>query len=133
MDPVSRRHVWNLIQELKQNRVIILTTHSMYDLTPPRRSEPAVDRHMWCVCVIGHREEADVLGDRIAIMSHGEIKCLGTPLHLKNKYGDGYRINVTARPDAIEEAKAHINELLPGTTPHATRRHTHIADVLRAI
>lgn len=88
MDPVSRRHVWNLIQELKQNRVIILTTHSM--------------------------EEADVLGDRIAIMSHGEIKCLGTPLHLKNKYGDGYRINVTARPDAIEEAKAHINELLPG-------------------
>jgi ABC-type multidrug transport system ATPase subunit len=55
------------------------------------------------------------LGDRIAIMSHGEIKCLGTPLHLKNKYGDGYR---TARPDAIEEAKAHINELLPGNTRH---------------
>lgn len=91
---------------------------------------------MWSVCGVcgvcvigggggGHREEADVLGDRIAIMSHGEIKCLGTPLHLKNKYGDGYRINVTARPDAIEEAKAHINELLPGTTPHATRRHTH--------
>jgi len=88
MDPVSRRHVWNLIQELKQNRVIILTTHSM--------------------------EEADVLGDRIAIMSHGEIKCLGTPLHLKNKYGDGYRINATARPDAVEDAKSHIMELLPG-------------------
>lgn len=47
-------------------------------------------------------------------MSHGQIKCLGTPLHLKNKYGDGYRINVTARPDAIDDAKAHINELLPG-------------------
>ena len=38
MDPVSRRHVWNLIQQLKKNRVIVLTTHSM--------------------------EEADVLGDR---------------------------------------------------------------------
>jgi ABC-type multidrug transport system ATPase subunit len=75
------------------------------------------------------REEADVLGDRIAIMSHGEIKCLGTPLHLKNKFGDGYRINITARPDAIEEAKAHIIELLPGTrtrhTTHDTRHTTH--------
>lgn len=57
-----------------------------------------------------------MLGDRIAIMSHGEIKCLGTPLHLKNKYGDGYRLNVTARPDAVEEAKDYITELLPGTS-----------------
>jgi len=87
MDPVSRRHVWNLIQQLKKNRVIILTTHSM--------------------------EEADVLGDRIAIMSHGTIRCMGTSLHLKNQYGEGYRLNVTARPDAIPEAKEFVFKSLP--------------------
>ena len=29
MDPVNRRAVWNLIRELKQQRIVILTTHSM--------------------------------------------------------------------------------------------------------
>ncbi len=55
-----------------------------------------------------------MLGDRIAIMSHGQIKCLGTPLNLKNRFGDGYRLNVTARPDAIDQAKEVVQELLPG-------------------
>ena len=34
-----------------------------------------------------HMDEADVLGDRIAIMAEGVVKCCGTPLFLKNKYG----------------------------------------------
>ena len=32
-------------------------------------------------------EEADALGDQIAIMNHGEISCYGTPLFLKKQYG----------------------------------------------
>lgn len=32
-------------------------------------------------------EEADVLGDRIAIMDHGSVKCYGTSLFLKKVYG----------------------------------------------
>jgi len=87
MDPVSRRHVWNLIQRLKHGRVIILTTHSM--------------------------EEADVLGDTIAIMTHGTISCMGSPLHLKNRFGHGYRVNITARPGAVEEVKQFVAEALP--------------------
>jgi len=43
MDPLSKRHVWDLIQELKKSRVIILTTHSM--------------------------EEADVLADRYVFLA----------------------------------------------------------------
>lgn len=43
MDPISRRHVWDIIEHCKQGRAFILTTHSM--------------------------EEADILGDRIAIMA----------------------------------------------------------------
>jgi ABC-type phosphate transport system ATPase subunit len=29
MDPISRRHVWDVIEQAKQDRAIILTTHSM--------------------------------------------------------------------------------------------------------
>lgn len=37
-------------------------------------------------------DEADVLGDRIGIMAHGQLKCLGSSLFLKNKFGGGYKI-----------------------------------------
>jgi len=33
-------------------------------------------------------EEADVLGDRIAIMDHGQVQCYGTTLFLKKLYGE---------------------------------------------
>ena len=72
MDPVSRRDVWNLIQKLKRNKIIILTTHAM--------------------------EEADILSDRLAIVCDGKLKCVGTPLYLKNTYGDGYRISLVCDP-----------------------------------
>ena len=52
MDAVARRKVWDLILRVKEDRVMILTTHSM--------------------------EEADVLGDRIGIMKEGRLICLGT-------------------------------------------------------
>lgn len=38
-----------------------------------------------------HMDEADLLGDRIAIISHGKLKCCGSPLFLKSTYGDGYK------------------------------------------
>ena len=68
MDPVSRRDVWALIQDLKRDKTIILTTHAM--------------------------EEADALADRIAVVVDGKLKCIGTPLNLKNTYGEGYIVNM---------------------------------------
>ena len=68
MDPITRREVWKLIQDLKKNRVIILTTHSM--------------------------EEAEMLSDRVAVMVDGNIKCSGTCLFLKNTYGEGYKVEL---------------------------------------
>ncbi|GJD08798.1 ABC transporter A family member 2 [Galdieria sulphuraria] len=75
MDPVSRRHAWEMIEAAKAGRVIVLTTHSM--------------------------EEADVLGDRIGIMSKGRLRCLGTPLHLKNKFGTGYRLVILCKEENV--------------------------------
>ncbi|KAJ7195011.1 hypothetical protein O6H91_Y513100 [Diphasiastrum complanatum] len=68
MDPVTRRHVWDIIENAKRGRAIILTTHSM--------------------------EEADILGDRIAIMAKGMLQCIGTSIHLKSKFGTGYLVTI---------------------------------------
>jgi ABC-type multidrug transport system ATPase subunit len=77
MDPVTRRKVWDTINRIKRGRVVILTTHSM--------------------------EEAEILGDRVAIMSGGKLSCIGTSLHLKNKYGGGFRLSLACSdPEKVE-------------------------------
>ncbi len=59
LDPVSRVAVWNMLTRLKQERdlTILLTTHYM--------------------------DEADKLCDRIAIVDHGKLVALNSPLKLK--------------------------------------------------
>jgi len=39
-------------------------------------------------------EEADVLGDEIAIMDKGRIRAQGTSLFLKNRFGAGYELDL---------------------------------------
>ncbi|MEE9505789.1 MAG: ABC transporter ATP-binding protein [Thermoplasmata archaeon] len=61
MDPVSRRAVWEFIEELKnRKRTIILTTHYM--------------------------EEAEQLCDRVGIIDHGKLIALGPPEELKREF-----------------------------------------------
>lgn len=66
MDPAARRSLWNVLMEEKKDRVIVLTTHFM--------------------------DEADVLGDRIAIMANGGVKCFGSSFFLKKRFGTGYHL-----------------------------------------
>ncbi|XP_063704504.1 phospholipid-transporting ATPase ABCA3-like [Culicoides brevitarsis] len=68
MDPSARRALWDLLIKEKQGRTLLLTTHFM--------------------------DEADVLGDRIAIMAEGDLKCVGSPFFLKKRFGVGYRLVV---------------------------------------
>jgi ATP-binding cassette subfamily A (ABC1) protein 3 len=49
MDLTARRKIWDMLKNNKQDKIMILTTHFM--------------------------DEADILGDRIAIMASGRIKC----------------------------------------------------------
>ena len=87
MDPVNRRYVWQFIEKFKENRVIILTSHSM--------------------------EEADILGDQIAIMSEGVFKAFGTSISLKNKHGAGYRISMVVKEDKVDYMKQFVQKHLP--------------------
>ena len=68
LDPKSRRVTWDMLREAKKNRAIVLTTHFM--------------------------DEADLLGDRIAIMGDGYLKCCGSSLFLKKRFGVGYTISM---------------------------------------
>ncbi len=42
-------------------------------------------------------EEADALCTRVGIMVKGELRCLGSTQHLKNKYGGGYILEIKLR------------------------------------
>jgi len=88
MDSQSKRHIWNLIKEIKKKCVVILTTHLM--------------------------EEADILADRIVIMADGVMACNGNSLQLKNKFGEGYSISIVVkRQEFIPEVKEIIFNALP--------------------
>ena len=87
MDPVSRRHAWSLIQRLKEETAIIMSTHAM--------------------------EEAEVLSDKLLILDNGNIVCVGTPIQLKNAFGDGYRISMITDKSRTFEAKNLMHTLVP--------------------
>ena len=42
-------------------------------------------------------DEADILGDRIAIMAGGTVKCCGSSLFLKNRFGVGYNLVIAKK------------------------------------
>ena len=48
-------------------------------------------------------EEADILAERIAVITDGKFKCIGSPLYLKNAYGDGYRITIVTKEQGDED------------------------------
>lgn len=87
---MARHEVWDVVQRVKAGKVIILTTYNM--------------------------EEADVLADRVAILSKGELKCIGNALHLKTKYGNGYRVTVVCSElVSLEQTLAAISARAPCT------------------
>ncbi|KFH73542.1 hypothetical protein MVEG_00758 [Podila verticillata NRRL 6337] len=78
MDPVHRRHVWTFLAQFKRGRSILLTTHSM--------------------------EEADALGDKVAIMVAGHLKAIGNTTRLKNRFGSGYRVEMALGAHSLANA-----------------------------
>ncbi|XP_047666267.1 phospholipid-transporting ATPase ABCA1 isoform X2 [Tachysurus fulvidraco] len=81
VDPYSRRGIWDLLLKYRKDRTIILSTHYM--------------------------DEADLLGDRIAIISQGKLCCCGSPLFLKARLGTGYYLTVV---------KKELQSLTPSST-----------------
>ena len=58
-------------------------------------------------------EEADALSTRIGIMAYGRLQCVGTQLHLKNKYGSGYKLTIVLKSNAdVNEADNFVKTVI---------------------
>ncbi|XP_009076194.1 PREDICTED: retinal-specific ATP-binding cassette transporter, partial [Acanthisitta chloris] len=71
VDPYSRRSIWDLLLKYRSGRTIILSTH--------------------------HMDEADILGDRVAIISQGKLFCSGSPVFLKSCFGSGFYLTLVRK------------------------------------
>ncbi|KAM9095061.1 phospholipid-transporting ATPase ABCA7 isoform 2-T2 [Sarcophilus harrisii] len=79
VDPFSRRGIWELLLKYRQGRTVILSTHYM--------------------------DEAELLGDRVAMIAGGQLRCCGSPLFLKSRLGTGYYLTlVKQRPTVLLKA-----------------------------
>ena len=91
LDPEARRGVWEFLLSIRKERLIMLSTHFM--------------------------EEADVLGDRIAIMSQGKVICCGTSMFLKKVYAGGYHLRIAKSDEFVKETfMPFIRKFLPNIT-----------------
>ena len=94
MDPYSRRFTWDVIQKHRAGRIVVLTTHFM--------------------------DEADLLGDRIAIMAEGKLRCVGTSLFLKNHYGVGYILTIEKQSGLTKDREKAMTDLVAQHVPSAS-------------
>ena len=83
-----------MLREYKRDRIVLLTTHYM--------------------------DEADILGDRIGIMSAGKLTCLGSSIFLKQKFGMGY--NLTLVKDSTEPNTTVMPFILDNLDPECQKR-----------
>lgn len=70
LDPLSRRNIWNIIQNSHSRRTILITTHFL--------------------------DEADILADYIIILHKGKTVCEGRGTSLKARFGDSYVISAVS-------------------------------------
>lgn len=93
LDPESRRDIWNILLKLKKNHTILITTHFM--------------------------EEADVLGDKIAIMENGELIAYGTSMFLKHYFGTGYTLKMLKCNDTEKFDRTSVHNTIKRHIPSA--------------
>ena len=68
VDVAAQRVLWAKILQRPREQTMVMTTHSMV--------------------------EADALCERIGILVNGSMRCLGTGMEIKEKYGNGYQLDL---------------------------------------
>jgi ABC-2 type transport system ATP-binding protein len=107
LDPQARRHLWDLVEDLKhEGRTIILTTHYM--------------------------EEAEQLCDRVAIMDHGRVIALGTPNELIATVGGADIVEFAVSSNVAQSQRLAAAEVdpsrltaIPGVRSHRFDKDLH--------
>ncbi|KAH0545393.1 hypothetical protein FGG08_000534 [Glutinoglossum americanum] len=95
MDAVAKRTMWKTLLSVSPGRSLVLTTHSM--------------------------EEANALASHVGILAR-KMLALGTPTHLRHKYGNAYHVHlITCKaaqttPEEMDRIRAWIVEKFPNAT-----------------
>jgi ABC-type multidrug transport system ATPase subunit len=87
MDPVARRFMWQVIEDIAEKRqesVVVLTTHSL--------------------------EECEALCNRLAIQVNGAFRCIGSSQEIKSVYGKGYEVLVKLAETSPEVRETKLAE-----------------------
>ena len=96
-DPHSRRMIWELLKQVKETSAMVISTHYM--------------------------DEAEFIGDKIAIMNAGQLKAYGSVMFLKKAFDCGYTLtfkvnNTFNRSALLSKISKFVNErprILPCT------------------
>jgi len=98
IDVGARRFLWDVLGDIRRDgHALVLTSHSM--------------------------DECEVLCTRLTIMVAGGMRCLGSPLQLKDAYGGGYTLAIKAQQSAESskrEAADRIRGFMAGDLSKAT-------------
>lgn len=89
IDVQNRNEIWNRIQELKEEKTILITTNYM--------------------------DEADRLSDRCLVMAEGKLIALDTPANLKLKHAGGIRVEayITADQKIVKALIEKLKQIAP--------------------
>lgn len=125
MDPITRRSVWDIIEAAKGGRAIVLTTHSMEeaDILSDRLAIMARGRIRFVPSLPGDSECTSGVNPSLLNFNFNwsfefGFRCLGTSIHLKSKFGAGYKVSVgveraeEGNEENVEKIKQFFKERL---------------------
>ncbi|CAM9884095.1 unnamed protein product [Rangifer tarandus platyrhynchus] len=100
VDPCSRRGIWDILLKYRRGRTIIFTTH--------------------------HLDEAEALGDHVAVLQRGRLRCSGPPASLTRAHAQGLRLTLSRQPSVLEaddpKDTACATSLIQSYIPQASLR-----------
>ncbi|XP_058393801.1 phospholipid-transporting ATPase ABCA7 isoform X3 [Diceros bicornis minor] len=79
VDPASRRGIWELLLKYREGRTLVLSTH--------------------------HLDEAELLGDRVAVVAGGRLCCCGSLLFLRRHLGSSYYLTLVKGPPPLATSR----------------------------
>ncbi|VDK68518.1 unnamed protein product [Litomosoides sigmodontis] len=82
MDPSAQRFMWDVLLALRKNKRAMVISHSV--------------------------EECEILCNRVAIMNHGQFRCVGSIQHLKNSQPSSSQAKITRDTDELRKMQETV-------------------------